>query len=74
MTDIWSDKNHRPFLAITAHWISKVEGTSALQLKASIIVFHRLRGDHNGESLARIVLQLLDRAGVTLKVRLLYAL
>ena len=72
--DIWSDQNHQPFLTLTGHWISKVEGTSALQLKASLIVFHRLHSDHDGESLAQIVLQLLDRAGVTLKVRLLYAL
>lgn len=66
--DIWSDHNRRSYLAITAHWIAMTLGTTALELKAALIAFHRLRGDHDGESLAEVVLQLLDRAGITLKV------
>lgn len=66
--DIWSDKNRQSYLAITAHWIANVEGTTALQLKASLIAFHRLLGGHDGVSLATTVLALLDQAGVTLKV------
>lgn len=66
--DIWSDQNRRAHLALTAHWIAMITGTSALQLEAAMIAFHRLRGDHDGESLAEIVLQLLDRAGITVKV------
>lgn len=66
--DIWSDPNRQPFLGMTAHWIGKIEGTNSLQLKASLIAFHRLRGNHDGISLASTVLQLLDRAGVTGKV------
>ena len=42
--------------------------TTSLQLDAALIAFHRLHGDHDGKSLADIVLQLLDRAGVTVKV------
>jgi hypothetical protein len=67
-TDIWSDNNRRPYLAITAHWIGKVHGTDSLELKVALIAFHRLRGRHDGKSLARTVLQLLDRAGITVKV------
>ena len=70
--DAWSDQNRRPFLAMTAHWIAKVEGTSALQLKTALIAFHRLRGRHDGKTLAKTVLKLLDRAEITLKVRLLH--
>ena len=66
--DIWSDHNRRSYLAITAHWIAMIHGTTALELKAALIAFHRLCGDHDGESLAEVVLQLLDRAGITLKV------
>ena len=66
--DIWSDHNRRPFLAITAHWIAKVEGTTALQLKTALIAFHRLRGRHDGKTLAETVLRLLDKAQVTVKV------
>lgn len=53
---------------MTTHWIAKVEGTTSLQLKASLIAFHCLRGNHDGESLASTILQLLDRAGVMAKV------
>jgi len=45
-----------------------ITGTSALQLEAALIAFHRLHGDHDGESLAELVLQLLDRARITVKV------
>jgi hypothetical protein len=66
-TDVWSDQNRRPYLAVTAHWIAKSEGSS-LQLKASLIAFHRLRGSHDGKTLAKTVVELLDRAGITVKV------
>jgi len=66
--DIWSDPNCQPHLGMTTHWIAKVEGTTSLQLKASLIAFHCLRGNHDGESLASTILQLLDRAGVMAKV------
>ena len=66
--DIWSDKNRRAFLAMTAHWIGNVNETKSLQSKIALIAFHRLQGGHNGKSLANTVLQLLDRAGITLKV------
>jgi hypothetical protein len=68
--DVWSSKNSQPYLAITAHYIARVglEGTTSLRLKASLIAFHRICGTHDGVSLARTVIDLLDRAGVTVKV------
>ena len=70
--DIWSDQNRRPFLAMTAHWIAKDEGSNALELKTALIAFHRIHGKHDGEMLAGAVLDLLDRARITTKVRLLH--
>lgn len=70
--DIWSDQRLQSFLAITAHWIAKVEGTSALQLKSALIAFHKLRGSHSGKSLSKTVMHLLDRAGITVKVRQIF--
>jgi hypothetical protein len=55
-------------MAVTAHWIARVTGTTSLQMKAALIAFHQLRGNHDGETLATAVLQLLDRAGITGKV------
>jgi hypothetical protein len=55
-----------------AHWIGKVEGTTALQFKMALITFHHLHGRHNGKTLAETILRLLDRAKITVKVRLLH--
>jgi hypothetical protein len=52
---------------LTAHWIVKDE-TSTLELKTALIVFQVLTGRHTGESLAKTVLALLDRAHATDKV------
>ena len=38
-----------------------------MTLRSALLGFHRLRGSHTGESLARTVLYLLDHAGVTTK-------
>jgi hypothetical protein len=65
-TDIWSDQNRQSYLAMTAHWIAKVDKMTTLNPKVALIVFHRVLGTHNGKSLAKIVLQLLDRAEITL--------
>jgi hypothetical protein len=70
--DVWSDQNRHPFLAMMAHWIAKVEGTGALQLKTALIAFHHLRGQHDGKTLAENVIKLLDRAQITVKVKLLH--
>jgi hypothetical protein len=67
--DIWTGSNCRHYLAITAHWIAAVKGSSALKLKAALIAFHQLRKNHSGKELAETVMCLLDRAGVTVKVR-----
>ncbi len=69
--DMWSDQLRRPYLAMTAHWIAKAEGASesTLELKSALIAFHRMRENHSGKKLAKTVIYLLDRAGVTVKVR-----
>ncbi|KAF8260763.1 ribonuclease H-like domain-containing protein, partial [Lactarius quietus] len=65
--DTWSNQNHRSFLTITAHWIAKVGGMTNLQLKSALIVFHHLVGHQTVELLAKVILVLLDRAGITKK-------
>jgi len=71
--DTWSDQRRGSFLAVTAHWVVSVKGTSVLQLKTALIAFHRLCQNHTGKSMARTVMHLLDRADVTVKVRRLYS-
>jgi len=67
--DTWSDQCRRSFLAVTAHWVASVGGSSALQLKTVLIAFHRLCQNHTGKSMARTIMHLLDRADITVKVR-----
>lgn len=67
--DIWTGSNCRHYLAITAHWIAQAKGSSSLTLEATLIAFHQLRNNHSGSELAETVKCLLDRAGVTVKVR-----
>jgi hypothetical protein len=69
--DIWSDQNRDSYLAMTAHWIARHNGTDALQFKTALVAFHRLHGRHDGKTIARTVLHLLDRAGITVKVNAL---
>ena len=66
--DIWSDQLRRPYLAMTAHWIAETAGASTLELKSALIAFHHMHENHSGDKLAKTVMYLLDRAGVTVKV------
>src|SRR5258708_8054336 len=72
--DIWSDQNLQSYLAMTAHWIARVEQTNGLKLRTVLITFHCLTGRHDRKLLAKIVLHLLDRAGITSKVHSVTAL
>ena len=52
---------------MTGHWMSRLQN-GGFQYNSALLAFHRIRGSHNGERLARIVLHLLDRVDVTVKV------
>jgi hypothetical protein len=67
-SDLWSDSNLCPFMALIAHWIAKADHNSALVLKVVLIGFHHVPGSHTGKLLASVILHLLDHAGVTEKV------
>jgi hypothetical protein len=63
--DLWSDKNLRSYICITAHWIARNKRSKQQELKTALIAFHNVTGKHDGANLAAVVLQLLDRAGIT---------
>ena len=69
MADAWSSASLSSYLAVTAHWISEGEGGDSLSLKTALIGFHWLKTQHTRKNVARNVLHLLDRAGITAKVR-----
>src|ERR1700678_3859210 len=39
MSDLWSDKNLRSYLGLTAHWIARNKCTGVLELKCALIAF-----------------------------------
>jgi hypothetical protein len=65
---MWSDRNRRSYLCVTAHWISRDKTTKGLSFKNALIAFHQVIGGHDGMSLAQTLLQLLDRAGIASQV------
>ncbi|KIM66050.1 hypothetical protein SCLCIDRAFT_36805, partial [Scleroderma citrinum Foug A] len=66
-SDLWTDENLRPFIAITTHWISKSNTAGSLKLNAGLIAFHHIPGNHTGTNLAQTILCLINCAGVTEK-------
>lgn len=73
-TDLWSDSNLSPFMAVTAHWIETKEVSTLdgpqleLKLRSDLIGFHRVPGHHDGEHLAQSFLYIIDRLSLAKKV------
>ncbi|KIM58279.1 hypothetical protein SCLCIDRAFT_91816, partial [Scleroderma citrinum Foug A] len=57
-SDIWTDENYCPFIAITTHWISKdnTDHAGSLKLKSGLIAFHYIPSTHSGLNLTMIIL------------------
>ena len=76
-TDIWSDPNLVPFMAVTAHWMEAVQdekdSSRKLRLRNDLIGFHRIPGHHTGEHLAQCFLYITDRIKITDKVRVIFS-
>jgi hypothetical protein len=66
--DAWSSANLSSFLAVTAHWISQ-DQSGRLALESALIGFQRVHGSHTGKNVAQYLLEILDRADISLKVR-----
>ena len=72
-TDLWSDPNLAPFMAVTAHWMEATTVQTSdgpqhlINLWTDFIGFYQVTGHHNGERLATVfmkywtVLRLLQR-------------
>jgi hypothetical protein len=67
-TDVWSaDTTKMGFMGMTAHWIEVKE--KRWKIRAEVIGFKALSGNHSGENLGKYVVGLLDRVGVMDKDR-----
>ena len=63
-SDSWTvDTTKEAFLGVTAHWIEIREGK--WKVRAEVIGFQSISGDHSGENLGRYVVGVFDRVGIT---------
>lgn len=63
--DMWSkDHTSEAFVGVIVQWI-KVAEDGTWSLESKVLAFHRVYGDHGGVNIARHLVKLLDRAGVT---------
>lgn len=70
--DGWDDKEMRAYLGVTAHFMRRTNKASSqgkLVLKSALIAFLPTPGRHTGQVLAKALLKITDRAGITGKVR-----
>ncbi|OJT08400.1 hypothetical protein TRAPUB_688 [Trametes pubescens] len=65
--DLWTDPILRAFMAVTAHYIVRIEGKH-LTLKARLIAFKHIEGRHDGVSLAHAFFGVLEEEGVAPKI------
>ncbi|TFY55049.1 hypothetical protein EVJ58_g8494 [Rhodofomes roseus] len=65
--DVWDSSKRQAFLAITAHWVVQVpgpEGTSVLVMKSALLVFKRIKGRHQGETLGQVLFKVLKHTDI----------
>jgi hypothetical protein len=65
--DIWSDPQLRPFLAITAHWIQRLDDGTLL-LRADLVAFSYIPDSHSGDNIAKAALKALEHGDLLKKV------
>ena len=65
--DLWTeDHSSTAFFGITAQWID-VKDLRPWTLRAEVVGFHKVLGDHSGSNLGRQLLKVTDCAGITSK-------
>ena len=68
-TDMWSDTNLSPFMAVTAHWIEVKPGApNDWRLQTALIGFVRLNVAHNSRNLGLTLFKVTERLDITAKV------
>jgi hypothetical protein len=63
---MWSDPDQKNYMAVTAHWLELVQ--KKVTLKANLIGFLHVPGNHTGERLARVLQFIIDRVELDKKV------
>lgn len=73
-TDLWTDPNMVPYMAVTAHWIeaTTINTTSgsqySLKYRADLIGFIQVPTRHTGDHMANAFMWILERINIAHKV------
>ena len=67
-SDIWSDPNLTPFLAMTAHFCRRLHGPGSLEIAHRLLAFRVVQGSHDGENVGQIMYDIVKEAGAHQKV------
>ena len=66
--DLWSDKSMRSYMGVTAHYAVLSDTGDELQIKAALIAFRHVEGEHTGDNLGRVLYGILKSLKLTNKV------
>jgi hypothetical protein len=67
--DGWSLLAPDPYLRLTVHWVHSAPGTPTdWSLQSLLLAFHEVKGNHSGQNLANIVMEIVNEAGLSPKV------
>ncbi|GJJ10160.1 hypothetical protein Clacol_004386 [Clathrus columnatus] len=71
-SDLWDDKSMKAYAGVMAHYAVQIKsgtcGKGDLILQASLIGFLPIPGKHRGQDIARSLLFVMDRAGISDKI------
>lgn len=66
--DAWQASNSDGYFAVTGHWIEE-SSPKVWALKSALLGFTRLNNAHNGKRLGQALFKIVDRVGISHKVR-----
>jgi hypothetical protein len=66
--DAWQASNSDGYFAVTGHWIEE-PSPKVWTLKSALLGFTRLNNAHNGKRLGQALFKIVDRVGISHKVR-----
>ena len=67
--DGWSSLAHDPYLGVTVHWVhNPVESPTEWSLRTMLLTFQEVKGNHSGANLSKVVMEIINEAGLTSKV------
>jgi hypothetical protein len=66
MLDGWSSLAHDLYLGVTVHWVHSTPASpTKWSLHSLLLVFWEVNGNHSGENLAKLMIEIFKESGLT---------